>query len=64
MVTHGKDQGGLGIRTMHSMNLAFLAKLGWRLISEKDWAMALIRKYIRGEITFYKLVRKQNSSNV
>ena len=34
-VTRRKDHGGLGIRTVDSMNLAFLAKLGWRLISEK-----------------------------
>ena len=51
---------------MHSMNLAFLIKLGWRLISKKYhfWAKVLIHKYIRGEVAFSKLVRKQNSSNV
>ena len=51
---------------MHGMNLALLAKLGWRLISEKDhlWVRMLIHKYIRGKVSFSKLVRKQTSSNV
>ena len=34
-VTLNKDQGGLGIRSIRSMNLAMLAKLGWRLFRKE-----------------------------
>ena len=30
-ITRTKDQGDLGIKTLHGMNLAFMAKIGWRL---------------------------------
>lgn len=34
MVMKDKDGGGLGIRRLREMNIAFLVKLGWRLITE------------------------------
>ena len=47
-VTQGKDHGGLGIKRMHNMNLAFMAKLGWRLLSDlkenKLWAQIVAGK--------------------
>ena len=30
MLTHLKEDGGLGIKKVHEMNLAFMAKVGWR----------------------------------
>ena len=36
IVTRGKDRGGPDIRITRSMNLALLAKLGWRLCLKKD----------------------------
>ncbi|XP_019200030.1 PREDICTED: uncharacterized protein LOC109193611 [Ipomoea nil] len=35
-VTSNKDFGGLGIRRLEEMNISFLAKLGWRLMTEED----------------------------
>ena len=48
------------------MNLALMAKLGWRLILEGDslWARILAIKYVRGEINLGKITKKHGSSNV
>ena len=48
------------------MNLAFMAKLGWSLVSEKQnlWARVVAGKYIRGEAGFHKLLHKPTSSNI
>ena len=66
-ITQGKDHGGLGIKRMHNKNLAFMAKLGWRLLTEvkenRLWARILADKYIRGEATLSKLRKMQGSSN-
>ncbi|XP_019163602.1 PREDICTED: uncharacterized protein LOC109159944 [Ipomoea nil] len=35
-VTKRKDNGGLGIKNLKHMNLAFLAKLAWRLYQDED----------------------------
>ena len=49
---NGKRNGGLGIKAMHSMNQAFMAKLGWRSTMEQEnlWAKVIISKYVRGDI--------------
>ena len=41
-----KEVGGLGFRTMRETNAAFLTKLGWRLLMEKDklWSLVLQAK--------------------
>ena len=36
MVTRGKERGGMGIRKMQAMNTSFMAKLGWKILTEKD----------------------------
>ena len=33
IVSSAKENGGLGIRNMRSVNIAFMAKLGWRLLT-------------------------------
>ena len=45
-MTREKDKGGLGIRKMQLMNTAFMAKLGWKLLTEGDklWVRALSSK--------------------
>jgi hypothetical protein len=44
-----KDEGGLGFKKMHDFNLALIAKLGWKLLSNTDclWVKQLQRKYIK-----------------
>jgi ribonuclease HI len=44
-----KEEGGLGFRRMHEFNLALIAKLGWKLISNLDclWVKQLQNKYIK-----------------
>lgn len=46
-VTKPKVEGGLGIRPMRKTNAAFLAKLGWRVLAEKDtlWSRVMRAKY-------------------
>lgn len=46
-VTKHKREGGLGIPTTRTRNPALMAKLGWRLKTEKDksWARVLTHKY-------------------
>lgn len=36
VVVKKKECGGLGLRFLHEMNLAFLAKLGWRMLHEEN----------------------------
>ena len=53
------------IKTITSLNLAFMEKLGWRLVIEQEslWAKVITKKYVRGEIGLKKLNKKQGSSN-
>lgn len=41
------DRGGSGVRRLHRMNIAFLAKLGWQLINDREplWVRILLAKY-------------------
>lgn len=43
-VTNAKSGRGLGIRRLYLIYLAFMTKLGWRLMEEKEslWAKVLI----------------------
>ena len=56
-VTQVKGHGELGIRRMHNMNKAFMAKLGWKILNDKGrlWVQVLSRKYIWGEVDISKL---------
>lgn len=47
-----KGEGGLGIRLAKEMNIALLAKLGWRLLNTEDalWVKILRRKFRVGEL--------------
>ena len=50
---------------MKNMNLAFMAKLGWRLLTEpyKLWAKIIQAKFMRGMTEISKFEKKKNSSN-
>lgn len=45
-----KEEGGLGLKSAHLMNQAYLIKLGWRLVSNSTtlWSRILCAKYLRG----------------
>jgi hypothetical protein len=42
-------EGGLGFKRMHEFNLALVAKLGWKLLTNSDclWVNQLQKKYIK-----------------
>ncbi|XVE74583.1 hypothetical protein DITRI_Ditri12bG0029000 [Diplodiscus trichospermus] len=44
-IVKSKQHGGLAIRRLRDMNLAFMAKLGWKMLTEKE---ALVCKYSMG----------------
>lgn len=46
-VTKPKEEGGLGLQTAKGQNIALLAKLDWRLTTQKEalWAKVLRQKY-------------------
>ena len=48
---------------MRSMNLALMAKLGWRVLAGRNnlWAEVLISKYMKGEAGLHKLVEKKGA---
>ncbi|XP_019173838.1 PREDICTED: uncharacterized protein LOC109169412 [Ipomoea nil] len=51
LVTTATEAGGLGIKRMCELNMAYMAKLGWRLLAEKDslWAQTINVKYRKSE---------------
>ena len=50
---------------MREMSLAFLAKSGWRFLTEsgKLWTKILHEKYVKGRIEIPKLQKKKITSN-
>lgn len=48
-----KHLGGLGLRKMNDVNLAFITKLGWNLCTslDKNWVKLVRSKYLRGRRT-------------
>lgn len=63
-VCQEKSKGGLSIRRSTSMNIAFLAKLGWKLENGDSalWAQMLLSKYSKGD-NFLNFKPKSNSSH-
>ncbi|GLT69946.1 hypothetical protein SLA2020_420550 [Shorea laevis] len=59
-----KAFGGLGIRSMLSLNNSLLAKLGWKLISNQPllWVDVLWAKYLRNGVSFLKAPNSPLSS--
>ena len=60
-----KQEGGLGIKKMRDLNMALMAKLGWRLITDTDklWAKVMHEEYGKGGTRISKLVNKRATSN-
>ena len=66
MVVKSKNEEGLGIWSMHQMNLAFLAKLCWRMLQEKEslWVRVVSQKYIHNDAQVTSFKPKTSPSNV
>lgn len=65
-LTKPKEEGGLGLRNLRDMNLAFMVKLGWRLVSEEEgvWRQVLISKYTRSEPGVGEIRSKRSASHI
>lgn len=63
-VIKSKGNGGLGMRGMHDMNIALLAKLGWRPIHENQslWSKVIREKYMGPNLCFSDMQVKQGAS--
>jgi len=61
-----KEEGGLGFKSMRHANIAFMTKLGWRLMSEKDslWSKVIRAKYCQDRCDIDMFTHKQDASNV
>lgn len=61
-----KDQGGLGLHSASHANKAFMAKLGWRLLTEPNalWSRVLRTKYCKGRCDSDMFQPKTGASNV
>ena len=65
-VCRPKRIGGLGLQHAKYSNLAFMAKLGWGLVHQRDelWVKVLRSKYGCGEDLIPSISLKQGCSNV
>lgn len=63
---HPMDQGGLYLRYARQTNVAFLTKLGWRVLTEPNtlWSRVLRNKYCKGRCDIDTFTPKNNMSNV
>nr|KYP56435.1 Putative ribonuclease H protein At1g65750 family [Cajanus cajan] len=61
-----KDQGGLGLRSMRTVNNSFMMKNGWSLITEpnKLWVKVIRSKYKCQEGAIPRVEKKANMSNL
>ncbi|CAN0863352.1 Putative ribonuclease H protein At1g65750 [Linum grandiflorum] len=61
-----KSLGGLGLRSAREMNMAFLMKVAWGLLTRPDelWAKVLLTKYIRNTEEGYIAVKTKGFSAV
>ena len=59
-----KTEGGLGLGSKHNMNRAFITKLAWRLIHDKDslWTRVLRGKYVKEQDRMTELQAKNRDS--
>ncbi|KAH9292951.1 hypothetical protein KI387_041863, partial [Taxus chinensis] len=55
-----KSMGGLGIKNIEKMNEALIAKMGWRLLSEKQpWIDVIKAKYLNQQAVYSYLHEEQ-----
>ncbi|KAJ8432968.1 hypothetical protein Cgig2_032800 [Carnegiea gigantea] len=65
VVTKEKEAGGLGLRSMRQLNMAYLMKLSWRrhVMPTACWAKVIKSKYCQGD-DLTNVFAKRNTSNV
>lgn len=65
-VTKAENEGGLGIRSVRQMNLAILAKLGWRLLENGEgiWVEIIKDKYMDSRLGLDMFKKRQKSSHI
>lgn len=65
-VTKLKEAGGLGLRSMRQANVAFMTKLGWHFLKEKDnlWSTVVRARYCNGRCAIEMFCSKREASNV
>ncbi|XP_056688407.1 uncharacterized protein [Spinacia oleracea] len=64
-VCQPKDQGGLGLRRTYPLNRAFIAKLGWKILTDENnlWAKIMRKKYLQNT-NFFSAKRKIKDSPI
>lgn len=62
-ITCSMDKGGMGIRKLKEWNLAFMAKLGWAILTKPDklWVKVFKEKYIK-KSNFLDCIHNNNHS--
>lgn len=65
-VTKPKSSSGLGIPQLQHMNLSFIAKLGWKIVNDKEslCVKVISGKYMKGSNSLSNIWSKQRASNV
>lgn len=65
-VSKPKKYGGFGIHNIHHMNLAFMTKMGWRILNESDslWTKVILGKYVQSDAKVENFRPKQSDSNL
>lgn len=60
-----KKNGGLGIKSTRKMNIAFMMKLGWELVTRRDklWVQILRAKYKCGDDIIPRVEKRNVESN-
>ncbi|XP_056697878.1 uncharacterized protein [Spinacia oleracea] len=63
-VCQPKDQGGLGLRRTYPLNRAFIAKLGWKILTEENnlWVKIMRKKYLQNNNSFFTVKKKTRDS--
>lgn len=61
-----KENGGLGFRSMRILNQAYMMKLAWQLVTERDklWVQVMRAKYQCSSQLLRKVGLKSNSSDI
>ncbi|KAJ7974647.1 Ribonuclease H protein [Quillaja saponaria] len=59
-ITRSKNEGGLGLKNLRTINLAFLTKVGCGMLTDNQslWAQVMKAKYIKGGDLFQSQVAK------